>query len=488
MPHSVVAPPPPHVLIVDDDASMAEFLAEGLAPYGYTTSIAAGADEALASIGGVGVASDGDGRAVDAERGGAGARDGARVGEIDVVVTDLNMPGTRGTELCRAIAARAPEIPVLLLTAFGSLETAIEAIRAGAYDFLTKPVEIEALQLAIARAAQHRSLEREVRRLRSALAVREGFEEMVGESAPMRRLYEVVARVADANASVLIHGESGTGKELVARAIHRRSARREKPFVAINCAALPEALLESELFGHVRGAFTDAKSARTGLLVQANGGTLFLDEIGDMPLGLQPKLLRVLQERRVRPIGASAEIPIDVRVLAATHRDLQAEVEAKRFREDLYFRIHVIEVSLPPLRARGADVLELAGHFLRAQATNGRPTSLALSSAAAEKLLAYSWPGNVRELANCIEHAAVLARGASIEVGDLPDRVKNHRASHVVVASENPNELLSMQEVERRYVLRVIEACGGNKATAARILGFDRTTLYRKLERWGVEG
>ena len=282
-------------------------------------------------------------------------------------------------------------------------------------------------------------------------------------------------------------GESGTGKELVARALHRRSKRSAGPFVAINCAAMPEQLLESELFGHTKGAFTDARSARPGLFVQAKGGTIFLDEIGDMPVGLQPKLLRALQERTVRPVGGDTETPIDVRVVAASNRDLETAIEERKFREDLYYRINVIHVELPPLRARGADVILLATHYLQHFAVQSQKDVRSLDSEAAEKLSAYAWPGNVRELANCMERAVALTRNESIGIADLPEKIRSYRTSHVLVAATDPTELVPMEEVEKRYILRVLEAVGGNKTLAAQVLGLDRKTLYRKLDRYGSE-
>jgi two-component system response regulator HydG len=258
--------------------------------------------------------------------------------------------------------------------------------------------------------------------------------------------------------------------------------------VAINCAAVPETLLESELFGHARGAFTDAKTARAGLFVQASGGTLFLDEIGELPVGLQPKLLRALQERKVRPLGGEGEVSIDARIIAATNRDLESAVAERVFREDLYYRINVIQIELPPLRARGSDVLRLAQYFLERCASSASKRIRGLSSTAAQRLVSYSWPGNVRELQNCIERAVALAQYDDIVVEDLPEKIRTYHHSHVVVAGEDPSELVSMEELERRYVQRVLEAAGGNKTLAARILGFDRTTLYRKLDRYGLGG
>jgi len=322
-----------------------------------------------------------------------------------------------------------------------------------------------------------------VTRLRNAVEASRRFEDLLGASPAMRRVYDLLDRIVDADTSVLISGESGTGKELVAQALHRRGARRDGPFVAVNCAALPEALLESELFGHTRGAFTDARAARTGLLAQATGGTLFLDEIGELPLGLQPKLLRALQERMVRPVGGDTEVPFDARLITATNRDLETAVEERRFRDDLFFRINVIQIDLPPLRARGGDVLLLAQHFVDHFARRAGKEVRGLSPPAAEALLAYAWPGNVRELQNCIERAVALTRYEQIALDDLPDKVRSYRPSYVVLAADDPSELVPMEEVERRYIQRVMHAVGGNKTLAARVLGFDRKTLYRKLDR-----
>jgi len=287
---------------------------------------------------------------------------------------------------------------------------------------------------------------------------------------------------------VLIQGESGVGKDVVANLVHQNSPRGDHAFLEINCASLPENLLESELFGHARGAFTDARQDRVGLFSQANGGTLFLDEIGEIPLLVQPKLLRALEERKVRPVGSNHELDIDVRIVAATNRDLEAAVEEQRFREDLYFRINVIHVDLPPLRSRGTDILSLAQHFLGRYALQAGKEVRGISPSAAQRLCDYEWPGNVRELRNCLERAVALTRFVDIAVEDLPERVAKYRRSHVVVASDDPSELVPMEEVERRYILRVVETVGGNKTMASKILGLDRKTLYRKLERYKLDG
>jgi two-component system response regulator AtoC len=447
------------VLVVDDDRDMCQFIAAGLVKRGFAVEWRTSADDAFALMQGE---------------------------EFDVVISDLNLRGMSGIELCERVAANRPDIPVVVITAFGSLETAVAAIRAGAYDFITKPFQTDVLRLTLERAIQHRALRAEVTRLRRAVAEAQGFEGLIGTSEPMRRVYDLLDRVAETDATALITGESGTGKELVARALHSRSRRREGPFVAINCAAMPEPLLESELFGHAKGAFTDAKAARTGLFLQANGGTLFLDEIGEMPLALQPKLLRALQERKVRPVGADTEIPFDARIVAATNRDLETAVEERRFREDLFYRINVITVPLPPLRARGTDVLLLSQQFINHYAGQFAKSVTGLSSGAAERLASYGWPGNVRELQNCMERAVALTRFTEIVVEDLPEKIRSYRKTHVVVASDDPSELVPLEEIERRYILRALEALGGNRTLTAQVLGLDRKTLYRKLRGYGA--
>ena len=400
---------------------------------------------------------------------------------IDVLLVDLGTPSLGGLDFCAHVVGNRPDVPVIVMTAQGKLDLAIGAIRAGAYDFLLKPVPGPVLLVSVNRAAQHRSLLRQLNLLARANEPPD-FDGVIAQSAVMQRVLEVIRRVADTEASLLIAGASGTGKEVIARAVHRNSRRRGGPFVSINCAALPEALLESELFGHARGAFTDARQAHNGLFQQAQGGTFFLDEIGEMPLGLQPKLLRALQERTIRPVGSSTEIPIDVRIVAATNQDLETSVEEKRFRSDLFFRVNVVNVSLPPLRARGADIVLLAQHFLEHFAVRASKPVRALSPAAAEKLLAYDWPGNVRELQNCMERAIALGRHDAVGPEDLPDRIRSHSPSVLARATDDPAALLPLREVERRYVARILAMVDGNKTTAARLLGIDRKTLYRKLD------
>jgi two-component system response regulator HydG len=401
---------------------------------------------------------------------------------FDVVVTDLNMPGLSGSELCLRIKEQKPHLPVVVVTAFGSIDSAVVAMRAGAYDFVTKPFDVDTIGLVLKRAVENHELRAEVDALRRVVDTSQRYGLLIGSSEPMRRLYATIDHLREGDSTVLLTGESGTGKELVAREIHAHGSRKDRPFVAISCAAMPETLLESELFGHERGAFTDARSRRDGLLVSAEGGTLLLDEIGDMPLALQAKLLRAIEERTVRALGSNHEVPFDVRIIAATNRDLEAAVEQGRFREDLFYRVNVIHLELPPLRSRSGDVLLLAQAFLGELAVrSGRPLSK-FSAAAAEKLSAYDWPGNVRELRNCVERAVTLSRSPMVDVQDLPRKVRDFQPGHVLVAGDDPSELLPLEEVERRYIARVIAACGGNKSKAARILGIGRKTLYRHLD------
>ena len=398
--------------------------------------------------------------------------------DADVVLSDLQMPGQSGLEVCRAVREARPNLPVVLMTAFGDMDGVIAALRAGAYDFLPKPFEEETLRWALNRALDASRAQRRLRDLEGQLERLTPREAPHGASPAMVELRDLIERVAAAQLTALIRGETGTGKELVARALHRRSARSQGPFVALNCASVPETLLESELFGHRRGAFTGADASRRGLLEQARGGCLFLDEIGDMPPQLQVKLLRVLQERRARPVGGDEEVEVDVWILAATHQDLRAAVEEGRFREDLLYRLNVVELELPPLRARQEDVLLLAQQAIEAAAERQGRTPPRMSQAFSAALLDYTWPGNVRELENAMERAVALSRHVTLEPTDLPVAVRQHRPR-----PEEPVELISLAEVERRHMDRVLAAVHGNKARAAQILGIGRKTLYRKLDR-----
>jgi two-component system response regulator HydG len=446
------------VLVVEDDAAMRDLVLEELADRGHRGWGAATLPDAQAYV---------------------------ETGEVDVLVTDVNLARESGITLCRRVLGVDPDLPVIIITAFGSLDTAIQAIRAGAYDFLTKPFAMDALALAVDRAAALRGLKREVAELRVRMRREQRRSRLDGSSPEIVGLRESVATVATTDATVLVLGESGSGKEVVAREIHDLSRRSSSPFVAENVSAIPANLVESTLFGHVKGAFTGATGAREGLFRAAHGGTLLLDEIGELPLELQPKLLRVLEEGRVRPVGSDTEVPVDVRVLAATHRDLGEAVADGRFREDLFYRLAVIDLAVPPLRRRGGDILLLAQRFLEEHATRQGREVRSLHHETAAALLAWPWPGNVRELRNAMERAVALARGPLVMPTDLPPRMRDVPAAEVVpIPRDEP--LLPMAEVERRHVLRVLQAMEGNKAEAARVLGIGRKTLYRKLELWGV--
>jgi two-component system response regulator HydG len=445
------------ILLVDDDAAMGDYLVEALASAGFVGTAVRSGEEALSEI----------------ER-----------REFDALVTDLRMKGLPGLALCRKVRETTAELPVIVLTAFGDYAAAVEAVRAGAYDFLAKPVKLDVLLLALTRAVEHRHLRQEVRRLRQSSAGRV-FGGLLGNSSAMRKVHDLLARIAPSETSVLVTGESGTGKELVARALHLGGPRHAAPFVAIDCAALPENLIEGELFGYERGFVTGDNTAKSGAFVEAHGGTLFLDEICDLSVGLQAKIVRALEERVVRPLGGTREVPFELRLVTATNRDLEAAVEEKRFREDFYFRINVVEVRLPPLRVRGNDILTLAAHFLREFAERAKKDVTAMTAEVGEKLLAYPWPGNVRELQNVIERAVALAHHDHVTVRDLPEKVAEHRQSHVVLADET--EFVTLEEMEKRYILQILAAVGGSKSVAARTLGLDRTTLWRKLERYQVD-
>jgi DNA-binding NtrC family response regulator len=443
------------ILVVDDEEDTAILLRDSLRKRGFDVDCVGSAQSALEHL---------------------------RTTPVDVVVTDVQMAGMSGIELCAELRQRYPDLLPIVLTGQGGLETAIAAIRAGAYDFITKPVKVDALAIAAGRALEHLDLRREVKRLRTAADRDLPIDGIAGNSPAIRETIELIRRVSDSDATVLVTGESGTGKELVARALHKLSPRRDQPFVAVNCAAMPAPLLESELFGHLRGAFTDAKRSRAGLFVQAGAGTIFLDEIGEMPIEMQVKLLRVLQERKVRPVGGDEEVPFEARVITATNRDLETEVDEKRFREDLFYRINVVAIPVPPLRARAGDILLLAQFFLKHIAERAGKPVQGISGPAARMLMDYDWPGNVRELENCMERAVALCRLDEVTVDDLPSKVQEHQSSKIVITAESPGELITLDEMERRYVRQVLAAVGGNKTHAARILGIDRRSLYRRLE------
>jgi DNA-binding NtrC family response regulator len=443
------------ILVVDDDVDTATLVRDALRKRGFDAHAAFSAEECLERM---------------------------RALAVDVVITDVHMNTMTGIELCSRIARAYPDTCSIIITGETALDTAISAIRAGAYDYIMKPINSDAVAAAAARALEHVALRHELVTLRSAIRKTAPRHGIAGTSPAIRETIELIERVATSDATVLITGESGTGKELVARALHDLSDRRDEPFIAINCGAMPAPLLESELFGHLRGAFTDATHSRQGLFAQAGAGTIFLDEIGEMPHEMQVKLLRVLQERRVRPVGSDEEIPIRARLVTATNRNLELEVEEKRFREDLYFRINVVPIEVPPLRARKDDILLLAQHFLERIAAQIKKPVTGISAPAARKLRSYDWPGNIRELENCMERAVALCRLTEITVDDLPARLSMQQAATTGLETLSPTELITIEEMTRRYVRQVMAASAGNKTHAARVLGINRRSLYRKLE------
>jgi len=441
------------ILVVDDDAAAARLLTEVLTREGYEVTTALSVAEAVKAL-----------------------EDGER---FDATLTDLRMPGASGLDLVGELRKRDPAAIVLVLTAFGNAQAAAEAIAKGAYDFVSKPVDLAELRLVLGRALERRQLERENRALKRG----DGEEEtvrIVGQSPAIIDVMKQAARVAPTPATVLVTGETGTGKERVARLIHGYSTRTEGRFVAVNCGALAEGLLESELFGHVKGAFTGAVSARPGLFREATGGTLFLDEIGDVSPALQVRLLRAIQEKEIVPVGAETAVPVDVRLIAATRRDLAAMVRAGTFREDLYYRLHVVTLALPPLRERRQDLPALVDHFLRLTAAKLGRGPIGIEPSAQAALLAHDWPGNVRELENVIERAVVMAAHDVLSADDFPAEIRHP----VREAPREEGPLETLEEVERLHVLRVLEAVSGNREEAARILGISRRTLSRMAQRW----
>jgi two-component system response regulator PilR (NtrC family) len=403
-----------------------------------------------------------------------------------VVLTDLLMPDGNGVDLLPLIKRRSANTEVIVMTAHGAVETAIDAMKRGAYDFVTKPFATNELRALVQKALEKRAIVAENERLRAQL-VRERARELLGHSDAMHRIFDLVQRIANARTTVLITGESGTGKERIARAVHEASERRAAPFLVVNCGAIPETLIEAELFGHERGAFTGAVASRLGIFREAEGGTVLLDEIGDLAPALQVKLLRVLQERKVRGVGASAEVPVDVRVLAATNRNVEEDVRAGRFRQDLYYRLNVIRVEVPPLRERRGDIRPLAEHFLAACAAEQSKDLRALSPDAVRALEAYSFPGNVRELENAIERAVALATGPTIGLGDLPREVSGAAAQPTPALVGLPDDGCNLDdvlgEVERRLILQALDRSGGVRTQAARLLGVTLRSLRYRLQK-----
>ncbi len=442
------------VLVVEDNQAMREMLSEELEDAGYIVAAAANGRDALECL---------------------------RQQPADVVVTDLRMPQVDGFDLIRDIMAGHSPPHIIMITAFGTIESAIKAVKLGAYDYITKPFEIEQLLLVVNKALGERSLRKQVARLQAEVERQYQFDNIIAHSPEMRDVLALVTRIATSSASVLITGESGTGKELIARAIHYNSLRASHPFVAVNLAAVPESLIESELFGHKKGAFTDARADRIGLFSEAKNGTIFLDEIGELAPSVQAKLLRVVQENEVRPIGTTKSEPVDVRIVAATNRELKQMLTQGTFREDLYYRLNVIHIQLPPLRDRPTDILPIIRYFLRNASAANTPPKI-VSQDAQNALIRYSWPGNVRELENVIERGIALSRANTIEIGDLPQHIQDHRAGNVVASALERK--LSLADVEREYIQHVLQDEGGNKTKTAQRLGLDRKTLYRKLEEY----
>jgi DNA-binding NtrC family response regulator len=440
------------IWVIDDDASSRELLARVLASRGWEVDQLSDGREAL-------------------DRLASGAAP-------DLVISDIRMAEVDGLAVTEAFQRDAPATPVILVTAFGNVDGAVEAIRRGAFDYISKPYDVDAVLLTAARALEQRRLAEENRTLRRQLRDKYRLDNAVGRSEAMLQVFKTAARVAASSATVLILGESGTGKELVARALHQSSPRAAGPFVPVDCGAIAEGLLESELFGHVRGAFTGAQSARRGLFEEAGGGTLFLDEVGDVGPGLQARLLRALQEGTIRRVGANEAIPIDVRVVAATNRDIEAAVKAGRFREDLYYRLNVVTIRIPPLRERREDVPLLAEHFA---AKHGRAEGATVSSEARELLQAYDWPGNVRELENVIARALALNPSGVVVPADLPERLRDVPVEPARGLPLPSGFRPTLDELERRYAALVLSESAGNKTRAAELLGIDRKTLYRIL-------
>jgi DNA-binding NtrC family response regulator len=452
---TVQQPIPPTVLIVDDEDTTRNLCRDVVADGGLRTRTASTTEQAL---------------------------DILDQYPVDLVITDLRVPQIGGLELLKRVRESYPQTAVIVLTQYGTIESAVEATRMGAADYVTKPFHVPELRGKIDRVVRSLEIDQENRVLREQLRTRPGFGGLIGTSPKMQRVYRLIEKVSQHNYPVLILGESGTGKELVARSIHFSGSRQNKPFVPVDCSALVPTLIESELFGYVKGAFTGAMHAKTGLMEAAGSGTLFLDEIGEMPIDLQAKLLRALQEREVKPVGSTERVPISTRVIAATNRDLEGAVRQGQFRQDLFFRLNVVQIKLPALRERKSDIPLLVNAFLeKFSDSNGR--ARAISEDAMARLIAYDWPGNVRELENAIERAVALGSGPILHVGDLPSNL------HYGTADRLPqtDELLPLEELERRAILRALRESGGDKLAAARLLGIGKTTLYRKLKQYDAE-
>ncbi|QQS47264.1 MAG: sigma-54-dependent Fis family transcriptional regulator [Acidobacteriota bacterium] len=446
------------ILIAEDDTDLRDLLQDDLEDAGYNVSVAI------------------DGRAAMTHL--------ERESEVlDLLITDVRMPGITGDQILETMREKRPEAPVIVITAFGSVEQAVEMVKSGAFQYLTKPFDSDELLKTVEKALNESAPHREQARLRREIPSTPS--KIVGASRPMQELFRLITRAARSNSTVLVTGESGTGKELVARSIHEMSGR-PGGFIPVNCAAIPGDLIESELFGHTGQAFTGARQSRAGLFETADGGTLFLDEIGELPLAMQPKLLRVLQEGTVRRVGADKEKSVDVRIIAATNRDLEIEVQEGRFREDLFWRLNVIHLHIPPLRERPFDIPLLVEHFLGKLAARTEGLTMTVTPETLAILTAYSWPGNARELENAVERAVALAEGYTIKPEDLPDRVRTGGQTTGILSRARERRL-TLRELEREYIIETLRLTNGNKSRAAEILGFDRRTLHRKLDEYRTE-
>ncbi|MGC2194569.1 MAG: sigma-54 dependent transcriptional regulator [Terriglobales bacterium] len=402
---------------------------------------------------------------------------------IDAVLLDLRLPGAGGLEALNQIKSRRPDAIIVVVTGYGTVQSAVQAMKNGAYDYVTKPFSLDELKLLLDRVASHLKLKSENRVLREKIKSKQGFGSIVGSSPEMEKLYRIVAKAAHSTHPVLILGESGTGKELVARSIHFSGPFRDKPFIPVDCGSLVPTLIESELFGYVKGAFTGAQHAKDGLLAIAEGGTVFLDEVGELPIDLQAKLLRAIQEKEIRPVGSTRHIPINVRILAATNRDLEEGVAQGTFRRDLYFRLNVLSLRIPSLRERRQDIPILAAHFLE-RLSRTADQERTLSDDALKAMLAYDWPGNVRELENCLERACAFTTGPMIHLGDLPREISQLEGVTLAGSGNGTSKIMPMSELERQTILNAIAQLNGDKLQAARLLGIGKTTLYRKLKEY----
>lgn len=458
--------PKGRIVVVDDDGEMRSLLKDYLENAGFAVSPFSTATEALAALGPSGNLS------ADRED-----------GDIDVIISDIRMPQMDGLEFSTQLQRVRPEIPVILITAFGSIETAIEAMRRGAFHYVVKPFKLAEMGVNVDRALEHRKLQRDNTALRKEVKRTWTIGNVIGKSPEMKAVFDLVNRVSQATANILITGESGTGKEVVARAIHEGGPRATKPFVAINCTAIPETLLESELFGHAKGSFTGAIHRKRGLFEEAEGGTLFLDEIGDMNISLQSKLLRVIQERKVRAVGENIARDVDVRIIAATHKDLKLAIKEGRFREDLYYRLSVIPITIPPLRNRKEDIPLLAEHFLKKYAAMNNLKVKGFTKRAMSKMMSLKWEGNVRELENFVERAVVLCEGTLIDEKDIPAQEVESAEQFFGRAT---GDFPTVAQLEERYIRLVLEKTGGRKDKASQILGINRRTLYRKEREYGL--